>query len=67
MEYLVHDLGVNKGMERSGCSSAKVERKIIEKNRRNRMKNLYSSLNSLLPHHNSKVCFSFFITLIPGL
>ncbi|XWS54169.1 hypothetical protein CRYUN_Cryun10bG0066500 [Craigia yunnanensis] len=54
MEYLVPDLGVNKGMERSRCSSAKVERKIIEKNRRNRMKNLYCRLNSLLPHHNSK-------------
>ncbi|XP_022748935.1 transcription factor bHLH162-like [Durio zibethinus] len=54
MEYLVHDLGVNKGMKRSRCSSAKVERKIIEKNRRNHMKNLYSRLNSLLPHHNSK-------------
>ncbi|XWS68651.1 hypothetical protein CRYUN_Cryun04dG0109300 [Craigia yunnanensis] len=54
MEYLVHNLDVNKGMERSRCSSAKVERKIIEKNRRNHMKNLYSGLNSLLPHHNSK-------------
>ncbi|XP_022748934.1 transcription factor bHLH162-like [Durio zibethinus] len=54
MEYPVHNLGVNKGMERSRCSSAKEERKIIEKNRRNHMKNLYSRLNSLLPHHNSK-------------
>ncbi|XVE92744.1 hypothetical protein REPUB_Repub01dG0126000 [Reevesia pubescens] len=50
MEYLVHNnLGVNKGMERSRSSSAKVERKIIEKNRRNHMKNLYSRLSSLLP------------------
>ncbi|XVF02014.1 hypothetical protein REPUB_Repub04eG0139600 [Reevesia pubescens] len=55
MEYLVHNLGPNKGMDqRSRRSSAKVERKIIEKNRRNHMKNLYSKLNSLLPHHNSK-------------
>ncbi|MBA0620910.1 hypothetical protein Godav_006577 [Gossypium davidsonii] len=54
MEYLTHNLGGNKGMKRSRCSSAKVERKIIEKNRRNHMKNLYSMLNSLLPHQNSK-------------
>ncbi|XP_022727198.1 transcription factor bHLH162-like [Durio zibethinus] len=54
MECLVLNLGVNKGMERSRCSSAKVERKIIEKNRRIHMKILYSRLNSLLPHHNSK-------------
>ncbi|OMO54784.1 hypothetical protein COLO4_36348 [Corchorus olitorius] len=54
--YLVHNLGVNninKKMESSLCSSGKVERKIIEKNRRNQMKNLYSRLNSLLPHHPS--------------
>ncbi|XP_022764106.1 transcription factor bHLH162-like [Durio zibethinus] len=54
MEYLVHNLGMNKGMKRSRCSSAKVERKIIEKNRRNHTKNLFSILNSLLPHHDSK-------------
>ncbi|XWS63423.1 hypothetical protein CRYUN_Cryun06bG0096100 [Craigia yunnanensis] len=53
MEFLVHNLSVNKGMEKSR-SSAKIERKIIEKNRRNHMKNLYFRLNSLLPHHNSK-------------
>ncbi|XP_028807822.1 transcription factor bHLH162-like [Neltuma alba] len=35
-------------------SSTKVERKIIEKNRRNQMKILYSKLNSLLPDHNPK-------------
>lgn len=56
MVYSVH-----KEMERSPCSSAKIERKIIEKNRRNHMKNLYSRLNSLLPRHTSKVnCFSLF-------
>ncbi|KAK6241700.1 hypothetical protein SCA6_007089 [Theobroma cacao] len=49
MVYSVH-----KEMERSPCSSAKIERKIIEKNRRNHMKNLYSRLNSLLPRHTSK-------------
>ncbi|CAI8592594.1 unnamed protein product [Vicia faba] len=35
-------------------SSTKVERKIIEKNRRNKMKSLYSKLNSLLPNYNPK-------------
>ncbi|KAK8569659.1 hypothetical protein V6N13_046708 [Hibiscus sabdariffa] len=55
MEHLVRNWGPsNKGTKRSRCSSGKVERKIIEKNRRNHMKNLYSMLNSLLPHHNSK-------------
>ena len=65
MEYLVHNLGVNKGMERSGYP-AKVERKIIEKNRRNHMKNLYFRLNSLLPHNNSMVCFFFLYTFHAG-
>ncbi|KAF5481299.1 hypothetical protein F2P56_001964 [Juglans regia] len=42
-------------MERpSQSTSNKVERRIIEKNRRNQMKLLYSKLNSLLPNHNSK-------------
>ncbi|CAL5200391.1 unnamed protein product [Lathyrus oleraceus] len=36
------------------CSSTKVERKIIEKNRRNKMKTLCSKLNSLLPNYNPK-------------
>ncbi|XVE66180.1 hypothetical protein DITRI_Ditri08aG0059600 [Diplodiscus trichospermus] len=58
MDYcLLQNLGVNKEMERSR-SSPKVERKIIEKNRRNHMKNLQSRLNSLLPHHNSKEALS---------
>ncbi|KAI4333951.1 hypothetical protein L6164_018699 [Bauhinia variegata] len=35
-------------------SSTKIERRIIEKNRRNQMKILYSKLNSLLPSYNSK-------------
>ncbi|KAL8468803.1 hypothetical protein ACS0TY_031848 [Phlomoides rotata] len=40
----------------SSCNSApRIERKIIEKNRRNRMKILYSNLVSLLPNHTSKV------------
>ncbi|XP_058776877.1 transcription factor bHLH162-like [Vicia villosa] len=34
--------------------STKVERKIVEKNRRNKMKSLYSKLNSLLPNYNPK-------------
>ncbi|BAT92295.1 hypothetical protein LR48_Vigan05g148000 [Vigna angularis] len=36
-------------------SSTKVDRKIVEKNRRSQMKNLYSELNSLLPSYNPKV------------
>ncbi|CAK7322465.1 unnamed protein product [Dovyalis caffra] len=39
---------------RSNVSSTKTERKVIEKNRRNQMKTLYSKLNSLLPHQNFK-------------
>ncbi|XP_045800724.1 transcription factor bHLH162-like [Trifolium pratense] len=35
-------------------SSTKVERKIVEKIRRNHMKNLFSKLNSLLPKYNHK-------------
>ncbi|KAK3184127.1 hypothetical protein Dsin_031413 [Dipteronia sinensis] len=35
-------------------SSTKVERKVIEKNRRNQMKNLYSMLSSLLPNQTSQ-------------
>ncbi|GMJ03347.1 hypothetical protein HRI_004003900 [Hibiscus trionum] len=57
MELQMQFLGLNnKGMDkkRARRSSAKVERKIIEKNRRNHMKNLYSKLNSLLPLHDSK-------------
>lgn len=37
----------------NNTSPTKVERKIIEKNRRNHMKKLYSILNSLLPHQIS--------------
>ncbi|XP_060193707.1 transcription factor bHLH162 [Lycium barbarum] len=40
-------------------SSCKVDRKTIEKNRRNQMKDLYLKLNSLVPHHqHSKVVLS---------
>ncbi|KAB5512757.1 hypothetical protein DKX38_029785 [Salix brachista] len=39
---------------RSNISSTKTERKIVEKNRRNQMKTLYSNLNSLLPNRNFK-------------
>ncbi|KAL2328206.1 hypothetical protein Fmac_021633 [Flemingia macrophylla] len=35
-------------------SSTKVERRIVEKNRRNQMKILYNKLNSLLPSYNPK-------------
>ncbi|KAK7263671.1 hypothetical protein RJT34_31265 [Clitoria ternatea] len=35
-------------------SSVKVERRLVEKNRRNQMKILYSKLNSLLPNYNPK-------------
>ncbi|KAK2965660.1 hypothetical protein RJ640_029241 [Escallonia rubra] len=42
-------------MEGGQCSStAKTERKVVEKNRRNHMKTLYSQLCSLLPDHASK-------------
>ncbi|XP_011002885.1 PREDICTED: transcription factor bHLH118-like isoform X4 [Populus euphratica] len=39
---------------RSNISSTKTERKIVERNRRNQMKSLYSNLNSLLPNRNFK-------------
>ncbi|XWS15749.1 hypothetical protein CRYUN_Cryun34aG0028700 [Craigia yunnanensis] len=35
-------------------SSSRTDRKLIERNRRNQMKALYSRLNSLVPHHNSR-------------
>ncbi|XP_050381606.1 transcription factor bHLH162-like [Argentina anserina] len=34
-------------------AGTKIERRVIEKNRRNYMKNLYSQLNSLLPNQNT--------------
>jgi len=36
-------------------SSTKVERRLVEKNRRNQMKILFNKLNSLLPSYNPKV------------
>ncbi|KAL2457953.1 basic helix-loop-helix (bHLH) DNA-binding superfamily protein [Forsythia ovata] len=48
---------MEKGKSRSSSSSTrppKIERKTIEKNRRSRMKILYSNLLSLLPDHASK-------------
>jgi len=36
-------------------SSTKVERRLVEKNRRNQMKILCNKLNSLLPSYNPKV------------
>ncbi|KAL5560650.1 hypothetical protein UlMin_036861 [Ulmus minor] len=39
-------------------SSTKIERRIVEKNRRNQMKILYSNLFSLLPNPNSKAAAS---------
>ncbi|XP_052203473.1 transcription factor bHLH162-like isoform X2 [Diospyros lotus] len=38
----------------SGSGSSRADRKTIEKNRRNHMKDLYSKLNSLVPHHTSE-------------
>ncbi|KAI5412956.1 transcription factor bHLH162 [Lathyrus oleraceus] len=40
------------------CSSTKVERKVVEKNRRNKMKSLFSNLNSLCPNYNPKKALS---------
>ncbi|KAL2524507.1 basic helix-loop-helix (bHLH) DNA-binding superfamily protein [Abeliophyllum distichum] len=48
---------MEKGKSRSSSSSTlppKIERKFIEKNRRNRLKILYSNLLSLIPDHGSK-------------
>ncbi|KAE8711792.1 hypothetical protein F3Y22_tig00110279pilonHSYRG00175 [Hibiscus syriacus] len=61
MQFMAQTSGLNnKGMgkKRARRSSAKVERKIIEKNRRNNMKNLYSKLYSLLPRRDSKELLS---------
>ncbi|XVF87473.1 hypothetical protein PTKIN_Ptkin18bG0122800 [Pterospermum kingtungense] len=41
-------------MENNSNSSRLTDRKLIERNRRNQMKALYTKLNSLLPHHNSR-------------
>jgi len=41
-------------------NTTKVERRLVEKNRRNQMKILYSKLNSLLPNYNPKVLISLF-------
>ncbi|KAK7302798.1 hypothetical protein RJT34_13694 [Clitoria ternatea] len=40
------------------CNSSIIDRKIIERNRRNQMKALYRKLNSLMPHQNSKGAIS---------
>ncbi|KAM7270015.1 hypothetical protein ACFE04_029229 [Oxalis oulophora] len=40
------------------CYSTKIERKFIEKNRRNQMKILYSNLYSLIPNQESKETLS---------
>ncbi|KAE8696624.1 dihydroorotase [Hibiscus syriacus] len=61
MQFMAQTSGLdNKGMRKKGAclSSAKVERKIIEKNRRSHMKNLYSELFSLLPRRDSKEVLS---------
>ncbi|KAI5657097.1 hypothetical protein M9H77_25890 [Catharanthus roseus] len=42
-------------MEQNPSSSCKVDRKTIEKNRRNHMKSLFSNLSSLVPHHSREV------------
>ncbi|XWS18403.1 hypothetical protein CRYUN_Cryun32bG0040500 [Craigia yunnanensis] len=41
-------------MENNSNSSSRTERKIVERNRRNQMKALYSKLDSLVPHPNSR-------------
>ncbi|KDP24116.1 hypothetical protein JCGZ_25773 [Jatropha curcas] len=56
----VMEMGTNKSSPRTkmlqgqSASSTKTERKVIEKNRRNQMKTLFSNLNSLLPKENAK-------------
>ncbi|XVF40480.1 hypothetical protein PTKIN_Ptkin01aG0117000 [Pterospermum kingtungense] len=41
-------------MENDANSSSRIDRKLIERNRRNQMKALYSKLNSIVPHTNSR-------------
>ncbi|XWS12637.1 hypothetical protein CRYUN_Cryun37aG0107100 [Craigia yunnanensis] len=41
-------------MENNPNSSSRTDRKLVERNRRNQMKALYSKLNSLLPHPDSR-------------
>ncbi|XP_022777352.1 transcription factor bHLH162-like [Durio zibethinus] len=41
-------------MENNPNNSSRTDRKLIERNRRNQMKALYTKLNSLVPHHNSR-------------
>ncbi|KAK7362843.1 hypothetical protein VNO77_04967 [Canavalia gladiata] len=41
-------------MENNPSSSTLTDRKLIERNRRNQMKALYSKLNSVVPHQNSR-------------
>ncbi|KAK2381130.1 hypothetical protein P8452_37197 [Trifolium repens] len=43
-----------RGSDKPSSSTPKVERRLVEKNRRNQMKILYSKLNSLLPNYNPK-------------
>ncbi|XP_010260225.1 PREDICTED: transcription factor bHLH36-like [Nelumbo nucifera] len=45
-------------MESHPNASSKTDRKTVERNRRNHMKNLYSELNSLIPNHSSKETMS---------
>jgi hypothetical protein len=53
---------MNQGSQ-STTTSTKIERRLIEKNRRNQMKILYSKLNVLLPNQNSKVSFSLSLSV----
>ncbi|KAI3457234.1 hypothetical protein Pfo_013897 [Paulownia fortunei] len=46
---------MGKPIRSSASSTPRIERKIIEKNRRNRIKSLYSNLISLLPNRTSKL------------
>lgn len=59
MGCLIPNLGGKEMESKPGSSSTKIERKIIEKNRRNYMKNLYNNLNSLLPHSKVSLTLSF--------
>ncbi|CAJ2642285.1 transcription factor bHLH162-like [Trifolium pratense] len=43
-----------RGSNKPSSSTTKVERRLVEKNRRNQMKILHSKLNSLLPNYNPK-------------
>jgi hypothetical protein len=61
-EFIISFIEVGTVME-NNPSSSRVDRKIIEKNRRIQMKDLHNKLNSLLPHQTSKVSFLIYYAL----